>query len=460
MKYGEALKMKNKLEEICPDRVSTSEAIRKQHGDDLSWNAPALPDIVITVKSNDEISQILELCNNHKIPVIAYGVGTSLEGQIHALHGGVCIDLSEMNNILELHTEDMTVSVQAGVTRMQLDSHLRDTGLFFPIDPGADATIGGMAATRASGTNAVRYGTMKENVLNLTVVMADGRLIKTANRAKKSSAGYDLTHLMIGSEGTLGIITEVTLKLHGQPEAILAGICPFPDIHSACETAILTIQSGLPIARIELLDSLQIKASNQHSDLSLKETPTLFVEFHGSPSSVQEQAETFQSIMEDFGGGPFEFSHKTEERNHLWKARHDALWAAKSFVSNTHMIITDICVPISHLADMIDETQKLLEELELTAPLVGHVGDGNFHLFVMVDMDNKGEVKNARILLDALVHLSHKFDGTCTGEHGIGKGKIAYLEKELGSEVVNIMRSIKQTLDPNLILNPGNIFEV
>ncbi len=364
-----------------------------------------------------------------------------------------------MNDILELHTEDMTVTVQAGVTRLQLDAYLRDTGLFFPIDPGADATLGGMAATRASGTNAVRYGTMKENILNLTVVMADGHIIKTAKRAKKTSAGYDLTHLMIGSEGTLGIITEITLKLHGQPEAILGGICPFPDVHSACEATMLTIQSGIPVARIELLDSLQIRASNQYSHLTLDETPTLFVEFHGSPSSVQEQAELFQSIAQDFGGGEFKFSHKTEERTALWKARHDALWAAKSYVPNTHMIITDICVPISRLADMIDKTQDLLGELKLVAPLVGHVGDGNFHLFVMVNMENKQEVQNAKILLSKLVEMAHEFDGTCTGEHGIGKGKIPYLEKELGKDVVDIMKSIKHTLDPNWILNPGNIFE-
>lgn len=458
--YSSAKEIYNELLEICPGRVQDNESIRRQHGDDLSWNTRALPDLVITVRKTEEISTILKLCNDSRVPVIAYGVGTSLEGHIHAPYGGVCIDLSEMNEILDVRTEDMTVTVQAGVTRMQLDSHLRDTGLFFPIDPGADATIGGMAATRASGTNAVRYGAMKENILNLTVVTADGRIIKTAKRARKSSAGYDLTHLMIGSEGTLGIITEITLKLHGQPEAVSGGICPFPDIHSACEATITTIQSGIPVARIELLDTLQVKASNQHSDLSLQETPHLFVEFHGSPSSVQEQSEFFQVIAQDFSGGPFVFSTKTEERAKLWKARHDALWAAKSFVPDTHMIITDICVPISSLAEMIDRTQELIKELDLTAPLVGHVGDGNFHLFVMVDMNNEQQVANAKALLEKLVELAHRFDGTCTGEHGIGKGKIPYLEKELGKDVVAIMKSIKRTLDPNWILNPGNIFEI
>jgi len=457
-KYGRPDQIKTELEAMFGENVSFNKALREHHGNDVSWHKAQLPDAVILPKNNDDIIKLVKIAVKNRVPLIPFGAGTSLEAHIHAPYGGISVDLSKMNKIISFHQEDMAITVQAGVTRKQLDSFLKGTGLFFPIDPGADATIGGMAATRASGTNAVRYGTMSEAVLNLTAVMPNGEIVRTGRRAKKTSAGYDLTHLLIGSEGTLGIITEVTLKLHGVPEAIIGGYCPFPDIESACNAAMLTVQSGIPVARMELLDKLQVKASNQHDNLNLQETPTLFVEFHGSPSSTKEQADLFDEIIQDFGGGPFSYADKTEDRNALWAARHEALWAAKAFCPGKHMIITDVCVPISRLAEAIVQTQNDLEELSLVAPLVGHVGDGNFHLFLMVDETNEHEVSMAKKLLNRLIQRAHEMDGTCTGEHGIGKGKKAALISEHGQELVGIMKSIKKTLDPENIFNPENIF--
>ncbi len=456
--YGKVIDIRAPLEKIFKDRLSFNEALREHHGNDVSWHEAQLPDAVVFPKNNEEIQKLVKLAVKERIPLIAFGAGTSLEAHIHAPFGGISVDLSKMNEVISFCPEDMTITVQAGVTRKQLDSYLKGSGLFFPIDPGADATIGGMVATRASGTNAVRYGTMSDAVLNLAAIMPNGEIIKTGRRAKKSSAGYDLTHLLIGSEGTLGLITEITLRLHGVPEKIIGGYCPFPDIESACNAAILAIQSGIPVARMELLDKLQVKASNQHDNLNLQETPTLFVEFHGSPTSAKEQAELFNEIVEEFDGGPFSYADKMEERNALWTARHEALWAAKAYCPGKHMIITDICVPISKLADAILATQGDLDDLNLTAPLVGHVGDGNFHLFLMVDETDADEVSRAKELLKRLVHRAHDMDGTCTGEHGIGKGKKEALMEEHGEAVVNLMRTLKSAIDTGNIFNPGNIF--
>lgn len=452
--YGNIADILPTLERSFGDRLSTAQALREQHGDDLSWHDAALPDAVVFPESTDEIIELVKLCGQHKIPIIAYGAGTSLEGHIHAAQGGISLDLSRMNAILRVSPEDMDVTVQAGVTRKQLNSDLRDTGLFFPIDPGADATIGGMAATRASGTNAVRYGTISENILNVTAVLPNGEIVKTGRRARKSSAGYDLTHLLIGSEGTLGIITEVTLRLHGIPEAVVGGTCHFPDIGCACEAAMMTIQSGIPVARIELVDAAQIKASNSYSNLSLPETPALFVEFHGSPASVAEQAELFKEIAAMHNGEAYRSADTPEEREILWKARHDALWAAKGVRPGARMIITDICVPISRLAEAVTQTHEDLKRLNLIAPLVGHVGDGNFHLFLLIDESDKDECARAQELLDRLVKRAHAMDGTCTGEHGLGKGKRKYMEAEHGKEAVQLMNRLKSLIDPDNLFNP------
>ncbi|MGZ9109208.1 MAG: FAD-binding oxidoreductase [Micavibrio sp.] len=439
------------------ERVSTTAAVCLQHGDDLTWHKAEPPDAVVFPQTTEEISKIVRLCRDHGVPVIAYGTGTSLEGHINAPYGGVCIDLSGLNKILEVNQSDLDVCVEAGVTRKQLNQHLRDTGLFFPIDPGADASLGGMAATRASGTNAVRYGTMRDNILGLTAVMPDGEILRLKGRARKSSAGYDLTALLIGSEGTLGIITEVCLRLHGIPETIAGGVCPFPSVRAACDAAIMAIQIGLPVARIELMDEVQIRASNAHSKLTLPETAALFVEFHGSEAGVKEQSESFAAIAGEFGGGPFDWATIAEDRNRLWTARHDALWAAKELRPGKQMIVTDVCVPISRLADCVEETQSDLKESGLTAPIVGHVGDGNFHLFLLVDTEDKTEMEKTEALLHRLVERAMAMDGTCTGEHGVGKGKMKYLEAEHGREAVALMRTIKRAIDPDNIMNPGKV---
>ncbi len=447
------------IAELIGERLSTSQAVCDQHGDDLTWNAGQPPDAVAFVQTTEEVARIVRICGHYEVPVIPFGTGTSLEGHISAPFGGVSVDTSQMNEVLAVNPQDLDCTVQAGVTRKQLNEYLRDTGLFFPIDPGADASIGGMTSTRASGTNAVRYGTMKDNVLNVTVVMPDGEIVRTARRAKKSAAGYDLTRLMVGAEGTLGVITEITLKLHGIPEAISAGVCPFPDIPSACEAVIATVQMGLPVARIELLDELQVKACNAYSDLGLAETPTLFLEFHGSDAGVAEQSEMFGAIAEEWGGGPFEWATRTEDRSKLWQARHDAFWAAVDQMPGKSASATDVCVPISRLAECVTETRKDLDETGLYGPIVGHVGDGNFHISLFCDTGDEREVAVCRAFLDRLAKRALEMDGTCTGEHGVGSGKMKYLEAEHGPGL-DVMRTIKRAIDPKNIMNPGKIVTV
>jgi D-lactate dehydrogenase (cytochrome) len=439
------------------NRLVTSLAVRQQHGHTLTWIPNQAPDAVVFPQSTEEVSEIVRLCAAHGVPVIAFGTGTSLEGHVNAPFGGVCIDMSQMKRIVAVHAEDLDVVVEAGVTRKELNEHLRDQGLMFPIDPGADASIGGMAATRASGTNAVRYGTMKDNVLALKAVMADGSIVQTSTRARKTSAGYDLTRLLVGSEGTLGIITEVTLKLHGIPEAIAAGVCPFPSVKAACDATILTIQTGLPVARIELLDDVMIRGVNLHAKLGLPETTMLFVEFHGTEAGVAEQSERFGEIAAEYGGGPFEWATKAEDRSKLWQARHDAYWAAKALRPGFDSVATDVCVPISRLAECVEETKRDIEESGLIAPIAGHVGDGNFHTQPLVDLNDKAEVERVQAFIDRLVKRALTMGGTCTGEHGVGQKKIKYLEQEHGPEAVAVMRTIKRALDPQNILNPGKI---
>lgn len=439
------------------NRLVTSLAVRQQHGHTLTWIPNQAPDAVVFPQSTEEVSEIVKLCAAHGIPVIAFGTGTSLEGHVNAPFGGVCIDMSQMKRIIAVHAEDLDVVVEAGVTRKELNEHLRDQGLMFPIDPGADASIGGMAATRASGTNAVRYGTMKDNVLALKAVMADGSIVQTSTRARKTSAGYDLTRLLVGSEGTLGIITEITLKLHGIPEAIAAGVCPFPSIKAACDTAIMTIQTGIPVARIELLDEVMIKGFNLHSKLGLPETPMLFVEFHGTDAWVKEQSERFGEIAADHGGGPFDWATKAEDRTRLWEARHNGYWAGRALRPGADTLATDVCVPISRLADCVDETKRDIEESGLIAPIAGHVGDGNFHTQPLLDLADPEEVARVQGFIDRLVKRALAMGGTCTGEHGVGQKKIKYLELEHGAEAVSLMRTIKRALDPQNILNPGKI---
>ncbi|MBN9447374.1 MAG: FAD-binding protein [Bosea sp.] len=439
------------------NRLVTSLAVRQQHGHTLTWIPNQPPDAVVFPQSTEEVSAIVKLCAAHGVPVIAFGTGTSLEGHVNAPYGGVCIDMSQMKKVVAVHAEDLDCVVEAGVTRKELNEHLRDQGLFFPIDPGADASIGGMAATRASGTNAVRYGTMKDNVVALTAVMADGAIVKTSSRARKTSAGYDLTRLLVGSEGTLGIISEVTLKLHGIPEAISAGVCPFPSVKAACDATIVTIQSGLPVARIELVDDVMMRGVNLHSKLGLPETTMLFVEFHGSDEGVKEQAERFGEIAAEFGGGPFDWATKAEDRSKLWQARHDAYWAARTLRPGAESVATDVCVPISRLADCVEETKRDIEAPGLIAPIVGHVGAGNFHTQPMVDLSNPEEVAVCQDFIDRLVKRALAMGGTCTGEHGVGQKKMKYLEAEHGAPALAVMRLLKRSLDPQNILNPGKI---
>ncbi len=439
------------------NRLVTSLAVRQQHGHTLTWIANQPPDAVVYPQTTEDVAEIVKLCSNHGVPVIAFGAGTSLEGHVNAPFGGVCIDMAQMKRIVAVNSEDLDCVVEAGVTRKELNEYLRDQGLFFPIDPGADASIGGMSATRASGTNAVRYGTMKDNVLALTVVMADGSIVKTSSRARKTSAGYDLTRLMIGSEGTLGIITEITLKLHGIPEAISAGVCPFPSVKAACDATIITIQSGLPVARIELLDDVMVRGVNLYSRLDLPETTMLFVEFHGSETSVKEQAERFGEIAAEYGGGPFDWATKAEDRSKLWQARHDAYWAARALRPGFESVATDVCVPISRLAECVEETKRDIEESGLIAPIAGHVGDGNFHTQPLVDINDPDEMARCAGFIDRLVKRALAMGGTCTGEHGVGQKKIKYLEAEHGAPALAVMRLLKRSLDPRNILNPGKV---
>ena len=447
------------LREVVGPRLSTSAAVCEQHGRDESYHTPHPPDVVVFAESTDEVAGIVKACARRQVPVIPFGAGTSLEGHVAALHGGVCIDLGAMDQVVAVNPEDMDATVQAGVTRAQLNTYLRDTGLFFPIDPGAEASIGGMTATRASGTNAVRYGTMRENVLALIVVLADGRVIRTSRRARKSSAGYDLTRLFVGSEGTLGVITEITLRLYGIPEAISAAVCAFPSVADAVNTVILTIQSGVPVARIELLDKRQMEAVNTYSDLEYAAAPTLFFEFHGTERAVAEQAETVQAIAADLGGENFAWATRPEDRDKLWKARHDALYASLALRPGCRGWVTDVCVPISRLAECITETTADLEKSPLIATIVGHVGDGNFHVVLLVDPDQAEEIAEAERFNERLVMRALAMDGTCTGEHGIGHGKMDFLIAEHG-EAVGVMRTIKRALDPDNIMNPGKIVRV
>jgi D-lactate dehydrogenase (cytochrome) len=439
------------------NKVVTSEAVRRQHANITTWLPNEPPDAVVYAASTDDVQDAVRICAEHQVPIIPFGTGTSLEGHVNAPRGGVSIDLMGMNRVLAVHADDLDCVIEPGVTRKQLNEHLRDQGLFFPIDPGADASLGGMAATRASGTNAVRYGTMKDNVLALKAVLASGEVITTARRAKKSSAGYDLTRLFVGSEGTLGIIVELTLRLAGIPEAISAGVCPFPSVEAACKATIATIQAGIPVARIELLDALQVKACNDYSKLGLEETPTLFLEFHGSSASVAEQAESFGAIAAELGGGPFQWATKAEERTRLWQARHDAYWAVMNLRKGATGFATDVCVPISRLAECVVATQRDIAELKLVAPIVGHVGDGNFHVSVLFDPNDAEEVARAKRFSERLVERSLAMEGTSTGEHGIGQGKMKYLALEHGEGTLGVMRAIKQALDPHNVMNPGKI---
>ncbi len=447
------------LRALLGDRLSTTAAILERHGKDESYHPAMAPDAVAFAGSTEEVAQIVRLCAEHKVPVIPFGTGTSLEGGVAALEGGISIDLTGMNQVVRVSTEDLDCTVQAGVTRKQLNEYLRDTGLFFPIDPGADASIGGMAATRASGTNAVRYGTMREAVLGVTAVMADGRVVRTGTRARKSAAGYDLTRLMVGSEGTLGVITEVTLRLHGIPEAISAAVCPFPTVADAVNTVIMTIQSGIPVARIELLDAIQMNACNTFSRLDYAVAPTLFFEFHGTDRGVAEQAEQVGTIAGEFGGTDFRWATKPEDRSRLWQARHDAYYAALALRPGAQGMTTDVCVPISRLADCIEETRADIEEAGVLAPLVGHVGDGNFHLVYVIDADDPEEVEAADALHERMVLRALAMGGTCTGEHGVGYGKMRFLEAEHG-EAVSLMRQIKKALDPHNLMNPGKVVRI
>ncbi len=447
------------LSELLGERLSTSAAVCAQHGRDESYHPAHAPDAVAFPRTTEEVAAIVKLCAEHKTPIIAFGAGTSLEGQVAALEGGVSVDMTQMNRILHINAEDLDATVEAGVTRKQLNEYLRDTGLFFPIDPGADASLGGMAATRASGTNAVRYGTMRENVLSLTVVLADGRIIRTARRARKSAAGYDLTRLFVGSEGTLGIMTELTIRLYGIPEAISAAVCAFPTLEDAVNTVISTIQTGIPVARIELLDEAQMAAINQYSKLDHQVAPTLFFEFHGSPGGVAEQSEAVKSIAADYGGDDFRWATTAEERSRLWQARHDAYYAALALRPGSKGWATDVCVPISRLAECIRETKQDLAQSSIPSALVGHVGDGNFHLVFMIDPNRREEIAEAGRLNDRMVTRALAMEGTCTGEHGVGYGKMDFLIAEHG-EAISVMRTIKRALDPNNLLNPGKILRV
>ena len=439
------------------NRCVTSLAVRRQHANTLTWTENQPPDAVVYPQSGDEVADVVKLCAKHKVPVIAFGTGTSFEGHVNAPFGGISIDTSMLKRIIEVYEEDLAVTVEPGVTRKELNAHLRDKGLFFPVDPGADASIGGMAATRASGTNAVRYGTMKDNVLALKAVLASGETVTTARRAKKSSAGYDLTRLLVGSEGTLGVTTEITLRLYGIPEAISAAVCPFPSVKAACDAAILAIQTGIPVARIELLDALGMKATNLHARLGLPEVPTLFLEFHGTAASAAEQAESFGAIAKDLGGGPFSWTSKPEERTKLWQARHDAYWAALTLRPGAKSFATDVCVPISRLAECVEETLADIAAHGLIAPIVGHVGDGNFHVQPLIDMESPEEIAAGMAFSERLVERALRMDGTCTGEHGVGQAKMKYLSGELGEPALGMMRAVKRALDPDNIMNPGKI---
>lgn len=446
------------LKQRFGERFQTGEAIRSQHGHTTTWIPTQAPDAVIFARSTKEVAEIVRTCAEHRVPVIPFGTGTSLEGHVNAPAGGICIDLSEMNAVIAVNAGDLDCRVQPGVTRQELNTHLRDMGLFFPIDPGANASLGGMAATRASGTNAVRYGTMKDNVLSIEAVMPDGSIVRTGQRARKSSAGYDLTRLLVGAEGTLGVITELTLRLQGIPESISSARCSFPSVRAACEAVMAVVQYGLPVARIELLDAQTVGAINAHSGLDLPATPLLLLEFHGTEAGVVEQAEIFGDLASEVGGTGFEAVTRAEDRNRLWQARHDAYWAMLALRPGCKAVATDVCVPISRLAEAVVAAQDKATELGLIAPIVGHAGDGNFHASLLLDMEDEREVRHAEDYVSWLADTAISMEGTCTGEHGIGQGKQAYLSRELG-DAVDVMGKIKHALDPQNIMNPGKIFQ-
>jgi len=447
------------LKQLLGDRLSTAASMREQHGKDASYHPCVPPDAVAFAQSTEEVSEIVKVCGRHKMPIIPFGTGTGMEGNVVALRGGVCIDISRMKRILQVSVGDLDARVEAGVTHEQLNEQLRDTALFFSVDPGANATIGGMAATRASGTNSVRYGTMRENVLSLKVVLPDGRAIRTARRARKSAAGYDLTRLFVGSEGTLGVITEVTVRLYGIPAAISSAVCSFPSVEAAVNVVIKTIQRGVPVARIELADAVQMDAINKYSKLELRVAPTLWLEFHGTEASAEEQAKMVQMIASEHGGTDFSWTTNPEDRHKLWRARHDAVYANKALRDGAQFWPTDVCVPISRLAECITETQKDLAASFLPAPIVGHAGDGNFHVGFVLNPNDPREMEQAERLNERVVQRALSLDGTCTGEHGIGCGKIDFLVAEHG-EAVSVMRAIKTAIDPDNIMNPGKILRI
>ena len=447
------------LHEQFGERATRNIDILDRHGRDESFHASAPPDLVVFPGTNDEIASIVKQCADSDTPVIPFGVGTSLEGHVAALHGGVCVDLSMMNEVLEINPGDLDVRVQAGVTRKQLNAELARHGLFFPVDPGADATLGGMVATGASGTNAVRYGTMRENILGLTVVMPNGEIVQTGGRARKSASGYDLTRLFCGSEGTLGVITEVQLKVYGLPAAHSAGVCAFKTLEGAVDSVISIIQMGIPVARVEFLDEVQVRAVNAYSKLSYAELPTLFFEFHGTEASVIEQSESVAEITAEYGGGEFLWSTKQEEQNQLWQARHDAYYAGMALRPGCNGWPTDVCVPITRLTECIQLTKIDVEETGVIAPIVGHVGDGNFHLLLLVDTDNPDEMATAKGINDRLVKRAIEMGGTSTGEHGIGSGKLPYMALEHGASL-DLMRQVKLAFDPKNIMNPGKVIDI
>ncbi|MBF6617848.1 FAD-binding oxidoreductase [Pollutimonas thiosulfatoxidans] len=438
-------------------RFSNAQAVREHHGRDESPYPPMLPDGVVFAESTEEVAWLAKQCHEHRVPLIPFGVGSSLEGHLLAVQGGISVDLSGMNKLVAVHAEDFTATVQAGVTRKQLNEEIRDTGLFFPIDPGADASLGGMAATRASGTNAVRYGTMRENVMSLKVVTADGRVIETANRARKSSAGYDLTRIFVGSEGTLGIITEVTVRLFPQPEAISAAICNFPSLQAAVQSVIEVIQMGVPVARVEFMDTWAVKATNAYSKLDLQESPLLLFEFHGSPAGVKEQAQVVQEITRDNGGMDFQWAEQPEDRSRLWTARHNAYFAGLQLRPGCRSSTTDVCVPISRLAECVGQTAAELDQASFPYTIVGHVGDGNFHVLMLLDPDSPQEWEESEQLNQRLVQRALDMEGTCTGEHGVGLHKMEFMLAEHGQDALDLMSSLKAAFDPHNILNPGKI---
>lgn len=448
------------LTDCLGDRLSTGSSVREIHGRDEAYSEPHLPDAVAFPETTEEVSAILKICSAHKIPVVPFGIGTSLEGHVIPVKGGISVDTSRMNKVLAVNESDLDAVVEPGVSRTQLNEALRASGLMFTVDPGADATIGGMAATRASGTNTVRYGTMRENVLALEVVLPDGSVIETGTRARKSSAGYDLTRLFVGSEGTLGIITKLTVRLFGQPDTILAATCAFDDVDAAVSTVIMAIQMGIPMARIELLDDLQMKGMNLYNpEMDFPEKPHLFLEFHGSEAGVKEQVELFEGVAEEFGVSDFDWATKTEDRNRLWHARHNAYYAGKALRKGAEGLVTDCCVPISALAECLKQTRNMVEQAGMIAPIVGHVGDGNFHLLILIDPDDPAELTAARELASQINRLALSFGGTVTGEHGVGTGKKKYMREEHG-DAYQLMATLKRAIDPDNIMNPGKVVEI